>query len=128
MPAVAIEVEKLSGPKRVDFQVYRGDTGFFRIHVQVPDDINPDLLVDYDMTGATFDADIRYKADDPDPLTFFDVALKVDDPSTIEVSLPADRAAMLDKNTTYDIEMTLGGSVVTLIYGVLELTKDVSRA
>jgi hypothetical protein len=127
MPAVAIEVHKLSGPKRVDFDVYRGDSNFFRINVKVPDPITPTTFIPFDISGGTWDADIRHKADDPDPITFFDVTPTEGDTSSIDVSLPADRSALLEKNATYDIEMTLDGQVITLVYGVLILTKDVSR-
>lgn len=128
MPTVAnIETVKLSGPKRVDLQVYRGDSGMFRITVKVPDPLDPDTLIPFDISTAEWDADIRLKADDTTVLGNFTVTPVVGAVEKIDVILPADLSKLLPKNCAYDVEMTMGDEVITLVYGVIVLTKDVSR-
>ena len=109
----------LSGPQQVDLSVYRGDSGKFRLTVQ---EVGGTPI---DVTNATWDADIRYKADDPDPITSFDIELV--DTSTIDVVLSADKSAMLDKQCVYDVEMTLVDKVTTLVKGSITVDMDVSR-
>ena|SRR5689334_15530801 len=124
MPAVPIiETVKLSGPKRVDLEVYRGDSGLFRI---VVNDQNGDPI---DVSGAdSWDADIRLKADDTSVIGNFTVTPVSGQTNKVDVYLPAVLSAQLPKNCAYDVEMTMGSEVITLVYGVIVLTKDTSRA
>jgi hypothetical protein len=111
----------LSSPMKVDLAVYRGDSGQFRITITDP------FGVPIDLSTATWDGDIRIKAVDVDPVTTFDIAVAVDDPSAVDVSLPADKSELLSGVLVYDIEMREGESVTTLIYGTISVTQDVSR-
>lgn len=123
MPAVTvIETVKLSGPKRVDLEVYRGDSGMFRI---VVNDENGDPI---DISGAdSWDADIRQKADDSAVVGNFTVTPVSGETNKVDVILPAFLSAQIPKNCAYDVEMTMGDQVITLVYGVIVLTKDTSR-
>jgi hypothetical protein len=112
---------RLSGPLLLNLQVYRGDSGRFRISVLNPDGSPMDL------TGATWDADIRLKANDPTTITNFDITPVAGDPSSIDVILTPENSDLLSNNCVYDVEMTLGGEVHTLIYGAITITQDVSR-
>jgi hypothetical protein len=118
-PMVASTVE-LSGPLEVDLEIYRGDTGRFRITV-TQEDLSP-----VDLTGATWDADIRATASSPTIVTSFDV-VPVDE-SSVDVILDETNAELLTSgNFFYDVEMRLGGEVITLVAGKITVTQDVSR-
>ena len=112
----------LSGPMVTNLAVYRGDSGRFRITVA---DYNGTPV---DISTATWDADIRKTADDPTVITSFTVTPVAGDPASVDVVLAADQSALLDGNCVYDVQMTLGAEVSTLIYGSITLTQDVSRA
>lgn len=112
----------LSAPTKVDLAAYRGDTGQFRITVSDTDG-NP-----VDLSGATWDADIRVKATDPTPVTSFTVTPVAGDTSSIDVILSASESDLLTPGTlVYDVEMRKVGAVTTLIYGNIVVTQDVSR-
>lgn len=112
----------LSKPLAVDLSVYRGDTGMFRITVSNPD------LTPHNVTDATWDADIRSEADDSTVIVSMTVSPVPGDSSSVDVSLTAAMSALIEENAVYDVEMTQGGIVTTLIAGRIVLTKDVSRA
>lgn len=116
------ETVELSGPMEVDLSVYRGDTGRFRITV------TDDLLQPVDISGATWDADIRASATSPTVLTSFDVEPVDGDTSSVDVILDETKADLLTVGTlVYDVEMRLAGEVVTLVTGKITVTQDVSR-
>lgn len=118
----APSVVVLSSPTKVDLAVYRGDTGQFRITVSDPDG-NP-----VDLSGATWDADIRAKATDPTPITSFTVTPVAGDTSSVDVILSAVESDLLTPGTlVYDVEMRKVGAITTLIYGNITVTQDVSR-
>ena len=120
-PMVA-EVIELSGPMEVDLSIYRGDTGRFRITV-TNEDLSP-----VDLTGATWDADIRTTAAAPTVITSFDVVPVVGDDSSVDVILDETNAELLPPgNLVYDVEMRLDGEIVTLVTGKITVTQDVSR-
>lgn len=111
----------LSAPKEVNINVYRGDSGSFRITMSGP------LGVPIDISGATWDGDIRAKAVDVAPVTSFDFVPVVGDTSSVDVFLPADKAELLSGKYVYDVEMRNGDAVTTLIFGALVAEQDVSR-
>jgi hypothetical protein len=111
----------LSGPVKIDLSVYRGDSGRFRISVKDPSG-NP-----IDLTGATWDADIRLKAADANTICSFDIAMVAGDTSSIDVILSAENSDLLTAACVYDVEMRLGVDVTTLVYGNITVTQDVSR-
>jgi hypothetical protein len=112
----------LSKPLAVDLIVYRGDTGLFRITV-ANSDLSPHPVLD-----ATWDADIRVSADDPTVITSMTVSPTPGDTSSVDVTLTAAMSRLITESAVYDVEMTQGGIVTTLIAGAVVLTKDVSRA
>lgn len=112
----------LSGPMPLDLTVYRGDTGKFRVTVKNEDNSPADL------TGATWDADIRSAAGNPIALTAFEVIPVAGDPSSVDVVLDKVNANLLTPGVLYyDVEMTLADEIVTLVAGKLTVTQDVSR-
>ena len=130
--AASVEVEEratvqsqlalvLSQPMKVDLSIYKGDSGQFRITVS--DNFGSPV----DLTGATWDGDIRLKAADTTVITNFDITPVAGDPSSIDVKLPATKSELLISACVYDIEMRRGEEVTTLIYGTIAVTQDVSR-
>jgi hypothetical protein len=113
----------LSGPVNVDISVYRGDSGAFRITVS-PDDPEADPI---DISGATWDADIRTLPDGVTVVANFDVTPVVGDISSVDVVLTSENSELLDDDHVYDIEMRIGDNVSTLMYGKILVTQDVSR-
>lgn len=111
----------LSSPTTTDLVVYRGDSGSLRIAVT---DAEGEPL---DVTQAVWDCDVRAKADDEKPLTSLTVELDPDDTSAVIVRLSSAQSALLTTTCVWDLQMTLGGEVVTLVTGAIKLTKDVSR-
>lgn len=117
----ASEVE-LSGPLELDLSIYRGDTGRFRITVTNEDSSPADL------TGATWDADIRQSANAATRITSFVVTPVSGDPSSVDVILDNTNADFLvSGNLVYDVQMTLAGEIITLVAGKIVVTQDVSR-
>ena len=116
------DVITLSGPKEVDINVYRGDSGSFRITMTGP------LGVPIDISGATFDGDIRVNNNDASPVTGFTFVPVDGDTSSVDVFLSAVNSDLLTASKyVYDIEMREGSAVTTLIYGRINTNQDVSR-
>lgn len=111
----------LSGPLKIDLSVYRGDTGRFRITVRDP------LGNPIDISGGTFDADIRLKATDVDTIASFTIAAVAGDLSSLDVVLDEANSDLLVNNCVYDVEMRIDDDVTTLVYGSITVTQDVSR-
>lgn len=112
----------LSDPLDVDLIVYRGDTGVFRLTVA-----NGDGSA-HSVVDATWDADVRASADDTTVLTTMIVSPVPADPASVDVTLTAAMSALINDTAVYDVQMTQGGIVTTLVAGRVVLTKDVSRA
>lgn len=112
----------LSLPKKVDINVYQGDSGSFRITMTGP------LGTPIDISQAAWDGDIRVKTSDANPITSFDFTPVVDDTSSVDVILTSEKSELLVASKyVYDIEMREGDSVTTLIYGNISVEQDVSR-
>lgn len=111
----------LSKPLDVDLFVYRGDTGAFRITVANADG-SP-----HPVNDATWDADIRTAEDAPTVITSMIVSPTPGDTSSVDVALTAAMSGLINVPARYDVEMTQGGVVTTLIAGNVVVTKDVSR-
>ena len=111
----------LTQPAELNLCVYRGDTGHLRIQVTVGG-------APADVSAATFDADIRATEDDTEVLATITATPVAGQPSMVDLLLTATESAKLDQNAVWDLEMTLGGEVTTLVAGTVLVTKDVSRA
>jgi hypothetical protein len=113
----------LSSPMQVDLALYKGDTGKFRITV------TDDLGAPVNISGATWDSDIRINAADPGtPVANFTITPVAGDSSSVDVSIAAAITTTLAVTTYfYDLQMTLSGVVTTLMNGSLIVTQDVSR-
>lgn len=113
-----------SQPQVLDLCAYRGDSGRFRVTVTESDGTTP-----IDISAATWDCDIRLSADDATSAGSMDVEPVVGTPNAVDVILTASVSASLDDPAyVWDLEMTLGTEVTTLLAGRLTVTKDVSRA
>jgi hypothetical protein len=112
----------LSEPLNVDLAVYRGDSGTFRISVKDA------AAAPVNISSATWDADIRSNAASTSVITNFVLTPVGGDTSSIDVVLTAANSELLPSNCVYDVQMTLGGKVTTLVYGDITVTIDVSRA
>ena len=88
-----------SDPLEVDLIIYRGDSGRFRV---------------------TEDA--------TEVLATLDVTLVPGMTDTVEVVLTAEQSAAMSGVGVWDLEMTLGIEVQTLLVGAVVVRKDVSRA
>jgi hypothetical protein len=113
----------LSDPTEVDILVYRGDSGRFRI--TVTDNETPPNPID--ISGMTWDADIRLKRNDTTVIASFTIVRVLGETNSIDVVLTKENAALLPKKSYYDVEMSDGTSVTTLVYGQINATEDVSR-
>jgi hypothetical protein len=111
----------LSEPIKVDIGVYRGDSGSFQITVK--DNVGAPI----DVSSATWDADIRINAAAPVVITNFEIVPVGGDTSSVMVILPSENSELINLPCVYDIEMRLGGTVSTLVYGAITVTQDVSR-
>lgn len=110
----------LSDPLEADLIVYRGDSGQFRISVS--DDSGP-----IDISDAEWAGDIKAKQDDVVAITSFDFVPVVGDTSSVDVMLPAINSALINKDSRYDVQMTRGSEIATLMFGSIKVTKDVTR-
>ena len=110
-------------PQQLDLCAYRGDSGRFRLTVTEEDGITP-----IDVSSATWDADIRTSVDEEAEAGSFEVVPVAGMTNAVDVILTAGLSATLnDGPYVYDVEMTMGIEVTTLVVGVLTVTKDVSR-
>ena len=122
-PYAAVELAPIafSEPAHLDLVAYRGDSGRFRVNVTDVDD------APLDVTAATWDCDVRVTVDDPTVIATLDVEPVAGTPSAVDVVLTAEASAVLPKTAVWDLQMTLGGDVVTLLAGKVTTTLDVSR-
>jgi hypothetical protein len=111
-----------STPNDCRLVIYRGDTLAFRVEVTDATG-NP-----VDVSGASWAAHIRRTYEEPDVLAELTMVPVAAQPSMIDVFLSAAQSAQLPPGTwRWDLEMTLGGIVQTLIAGAVEVTGDVTR-
>lgn len=111
-------------PQQLDLCAYRGDSGRLRLTITEADGVTP-----IDVSSATWDADIRKTADDDVVAGSFEVVPVAGMTNAVDVILTAPVSAALDDSPyVYDVEMTMGVEVTTLLVGTLTVTKDVSRA
>jgi hypothetical protein len=112
----------LSDPLDADLYIYRGDSGRFRVTVT---DVNG---VPLNVSGATWDCDIRAEEDATVVLATLTVTPVAGDTSSVDVSLTAAQSRALDDTAAgWDLEMTMSGEVLTLVTGLVVVTKDWSR-
>jgi hypothetical protein len=110
-------------PQLLDLCAYRGDSGRFRLSVTEADGTTP-----IDISAATWDADIRKTADDEALAGAFEIEPVAGVTNAVDVILTAAVSATLSESPyVYDVEMTMGTEVTTLLVGGLTVTKDVSR-
>lgn len=116
LPAISF-----SDPAQLDLTAYRGDSGRIRVTVTDPGG------APVDVTGATWDCDVRVKADDTGVVFSFDVEPVAGETSQVDVVLTTENAALLPPTAVWDLQMTLAGETVTLLTGKVSTTSDVSR-
>jgi hypothetical protein len=103
--------------------IYRGDSGRFRVRIN---DIYGNPL---DLTGSTFDCDIRKTPESEPPLATLEAALLDGETNVIEVILTTAVSATLPAGEAYwDLELTTAtGEVNTILIGHVGIAQDVSR-
>jgi hypothetical protein len=111
----------LSQPMQVDLVVYRGDSGTMRVTVTTIGGVPVDI------SGATWDCDIRTSVDDPTTVANMTVTPVAGTVQSVDVFLTALNSAQLDDSYVWDLQMTLAGEVKTLLAGTVTVVKDVSR-
>ena len=110
-----------TSPTPYDLCAYRGDSGRFRVTLTEADGTTP-----VDVSTATWDCDIRKTADDT--ILAGSMTVELVDDNVVDVILPADLSAQLvDPPYVWDLQMTQGVEVTTLLAGTLTVTPDVSR-
>lgn len=111
-------------PQKLDLCAYRGDSGRFRVTLTEANGTTP-----IDISTATWDADIRLNVDDTVVAGTLLVQPVPGMTNAVDVILTAVVSASLAAAVyVWDLEMTLGAEVTTLLAGSLIVTKDVSRA
>jgi len=110
----------IGDPDTADLVVYRGDSG--RFLVNVTDNTGTPL----DVSTAVFDCDARATPDAATPFTSLTVTPAPGIPSAVDVTLTATQSRLL-ADGVWDLEMTLGGEVITLLTGAVIVSLDVSR-
>lgn len=112
---------QMSQPVPTDLWVYRGDSGRFQVNVTEADGTTP-----VDISAATWLAEIH--TPDDAPAGQFTIEPLAGQPHIVEVVLDAaTSASLVEPSYVYDVEMTLGGEVTTLIRGTITVEADVSR-
>jgi hypothetical protein len=109
----------LSEPLATDLQVYRGDTGKFKVTVTTEAD------APLDVTSATWRCDIRKESGAV--MTSLTITPVAGQAEAIEVSIDATQSQALTESGVWDLEMTLADDVITLLAGSVRVTQDVSR-
>jgi hypothetical protein len=123
---VALQPLYLTDPVKLDIHVYRGDTGRFRIN------INDATGHAVDITGVTFDIDIRERVDDPVPIGQFQWARSAGGGvNQVELQLSAATSTNLPAIAYYDVQMSQPGVplpvITTILAGTILTQSDVSR-
>lgn len=120
---VALTSVALSQPQPLDLAVYRGDTGGFRVTVTDADGLPVDV------STRTWLSQIRATADSADPpMAVLTITPVAGDTASIDVTLDAANSAKL-KGTTggWDLQMSDGANITTLLAGKVLITPDYSR-
>ena len=128
---VALGAEPLAGPAEVtfstphqcDLDVYRGDSGVFR--VAVTDATGAPV----DVSAATWDCDIRKEPDALEALATLTVTPVPNATGQVQVTLTATESAKLPPGGpwAWDLQVTMGTQTQTLVAGAVNVTADVSR-
>ena len=120
--AVQLGTIHFTEPAELDLFAYRGDSGRFRVNVI------DSVGVPLDVAAATWDCDVRATVDDPAVIATLDVEPVAGTPSSVDVVLDAAQSSTLPVKAVWDLQMTLGGEVITLLAGDFSTTLDVSRS
>lgn len=111
----------LSDPTVADIEIYRGDTGRFRVTVTT------DTGAGLDVSAAVWLCQARANYDATVILASFGVIPVGGDVSSIDVVLNAVSSAALVDGAVWDLQMIYNGDTITLLTGSIALRPDVSR-
>lgn len=107
-------------PPQIDLIIYQGDDFVLDLTVTVPIQPPPDI------SNWTAKAEVRAKIADIDPIALFDCSVLAAD--KIRLHLSAVESAKLVDKAVWDVQIEDGGGYVqTLAFGVIILTKQVTR-
>jgi len=118
----------MSEPGHLDLRLYRGDSGRFTVRVQMPDG------TPIDISTAGFDCDVRTDVGASLLTSLQVVPIGAADPYSVEVIItPADSIAIADGLAlvgqlmgVWDLQMTYGTEVITILRGHVCCVDDVS--
>lgn len=121
------------GPAEFNIEAYQGDTIVFTVTLRQETDSatwadpNTPEYEPVDLTGATFEAQVRPRPGASSLWATFTIEA-VDLPQgQVRLVLPADESANIRRNAQWDLEVTFpDGTVRTLLYGAVMLTKQVT--
>lgn len=119
----SIDTIRIGEPATCHLIVYRGDSGRFRVTVTNADGTAADV------STGTWDADIREQAEAVQPMASLTMSPVENRPDQIDVILSATTSASLRPGGPWywDLELTMGGEVQTLLAGNVTVRADVSR-
>lgn len=119
---------------KYDLQVYRGDTPTWKMQLfQVDDNTGDKSPIDLS-NGFTINAQVRYNSEATDilytlPIQVMDAkngVIKITVPKTAsETLLPA--GSSLADTAVYDMQISKGDSVFTILTGAFSIVRDVTR-
>ncbi|MFL1802314.1 hypothetical protein ACJW8F_13115 [Plesiomonas shigelloides] len=119
---------------KYDIKIYRGDTPKFRYKLTNIDDESGEESV-IDITDYQIKGQVRYSSESPD--VWFEFPIQKTDPKngifewklTKEASENLLPVGSFEPDTAvYDIQISIGDSVFTFMYGSFSVTRDISRA
>ena len=111
----------LSDPVEADINIYRGDTGKFRVTVSAP------TGYPLDVSGATWLCQARMDYDSPLILATFSVIPVSGDVSSVDVVINAAASSLLQDGAVWYLQMVLNTDTTTLLTGTVNMQPDVSR-
>lgn len=107
---------------RRDIQIYQGDTFIHRLEI-VDGNMTP-----VNVTGSTFASQIRKRASYTNVEATFAVDMTNAATGVVVLTLsPAATNGLLAGRYHYDVHQVTGGNVLTLVYGRVDVTGEVTR-
>lgn len=105
-----------------NISIYKGDT--YTHEVSIKDSSNTAI----DISGRTYLAQVRRTASSTDVVLTFTSTVTDAEGGVLQLSLTSDQTSNLQSgNYTYDLQETNGSNVLTLMYGSITVTGDVTR-
>jgi hypothetical protein len=110
-------------PGALDIKIYQGDTVMIPLTFRDSDG-NP-----IDLTGITFESQIRRAPADEEATPLISMDCNVPEPTSgrVLISLSSEQTTLLDNLYVYDLQATNGSVVRTYLSGTISVVKEVTR-